>query len=54
MKNILFIVGSLRQGSFNHQRAKTIERLGLLSQPPLCIKIVLVNSDLASQQRFEG
>ncbi|AFJ25654.1 flavoprotein [Streptococcus parasanguinis FW213] len=25
MKNILFIVGSLRQGSFNHQMAKKAE-----------------------------
>ena len=27
MKNILFIVGSLRQGSFNHQMAKKAESL---------------------------
>lgn len=27
MKNILFIVGSLREGSFNHQMAKKIEKL---------------------------
>ena len=27
MKNILFIVGSLRQGSFNHQMAQKAESL---------------------------
>ena len=27
MKNILFIVGSLRQGSFNHQMAKKAESI---------------------------
>ena len=27
MKNILFIVGSLRQGSFNHEMAKKAERI---------------------------
>lgn len=27
MKNILFIVGSLREGSFNHQMAKQAESI---------------------------
>lgn len=27
MKNILFIVGSLRKGSFNHQLAKEAEKM---------------------------
>jgi len=27
MKNILFVVGSLRKGSFNHQMAEKAERI---------------------------
>ena len=46
MKNILFIVGSLRQGSFNHQMAQKAESLLSETRGPSALqdKIVTVSS----------